>query len=87
MSASVKQWDGHPATKCDHKGCTNALVLHIELTTPGADYGAEGDLCEEHLPDALKQARAFLVLLSVIEPADETEQNLRTVASEHSWPR
>lgn len=81
--ARFTTWDGKRAKECDHTQCSNAPVLHVELTTPGVGYGAEIDLCEDHIEHLGVQARSFLVVLRVVEPRDEAERSLRATASEH----
>lgn len=81
--ARMAAWDGTPAVMCDHIDCPNPLVLHVELSTPGNDYAAEADLCEDHLGSLIEQARAFLVALNVIPPTSALERNVQAVTGEH----
>jgi hypothetical protein len=82
-SVKVGTWDGQRATRCDHLRCENPPVLHVELSSPGCEYAAEADLCEEHLPQLVDQGRAFLVVFGIIQPKTETERNLKAAAGEH----
>jgi len=82
-SARFLPWDGRRAVNCDHIGCANPIVLHVELSTPGSEYAAEADLCEAHLSALEEQGRAFLVALGVIAPLTITERNVQTAAQEH----
>lgn len=81
--ARMGAWDGTAAMACDYIACPKPLVLHVELSTPGSDYAAEADLCEEHLGSILDQARAFLVALNVVAPTNVLEGNIKAVTGEH----
>jgi hypothetical protein len=76
-------WNGQPTGRCDHIDCTNAPVLHVELTSPGSEYAAESDLCAEHLPMLGTQGRMFLVAIGVVKPETGTERNMATTSEEH----
>jgi len=82
-TARVLAWDGAPTNACDHRGCPNRPVIHAELSAPGTEYGAEADLCEEHLGALTEQGRAFLVALGLIEPSTELERNIVAAMGEH----
>ncbi len=81
--ARVSTWDGQRATKCDQIGCPNPPVIHAELTAPGTDYGAEADLCADHLDALAEQGRVFLVALGLAQPASELERNVAAAMGEH----
>jgi predicted deacylase len=79
----VADWDGSRPTTCGATGCLAAPAIHFEASILGCEFVAEFDVCAEHLSFASEQARAFLVAMGVVEPADTTERNIRTAAEEH----
>jgi len=75
--------EAFPVGKCDHIGCGQPPILHVELTSPRSEYAAEVDLCARHLGAVSGQARAFLVGVGVLAPSTELERNIRTATEEH----
>jgi hypothetical protein len=53
------------------------------LSSPGSEYAAELDLCEEHLNALVEQGRAFLVATGIIAPGTDLERNISSVMGEH----
>jgi hypothetical protein len=80
-SVRIEEWGRTATSGCDHVGCANPVAVHFEMRS-GGEWGAEVDLCEQHLHQIYAAARAFAVAVGAALARNNVERKIATATEE-----